>query len=463
MSKALNKKHLAALGSRIFSEANDLKRTPEALAKEIEVNIDVIHAVIEGRASIETAENIVRAMVEKYPVSLADLWVEPDDTDAGVKIIRDEDSRATSRFFDRRDRHDELTPYYEYRDTAMSRTAPFKPEWIQPIRFVSDADPDNPDVAYNNGHLMHQCTFFIGEVNFYWRRDGQAYCAEMNTGDSNYITPFVPHSFTSRNPDRPGLILAVTYGGHVRRALGDFGLIGPDGANELAGNPANNAGAFRARLDRYLAAESLDLQDLADRLLVAGIKQARINILKAGNEAPTANEAATLAKVLNLRTEDLMATPLDDESPVTICYADDTTERLYPNDNQPAYRMRELARTRRQPGLKGFDLSVLAGTGTTAEHFRHGLHQYVYNYGDVPVTIHWNESESESSGALNPGDSAYVRPMIVHSFTVSPNRSEGQLAVVRIPGMLGDAAIEEFAAFAAEGRNRVSGESKQWF
>ena len=28
--------------------------------------------------------------------------------------------------------------------------------------------PDNPDVAYNNGHLLFQATFFIGPVNFYY-------------------------------------------------------------------------------------------------------------------------------------------------------------------------------------------------------------------------------------------------------------------------------------------------------
>ena len=66
---------------------------------------------------------------------------------------------------------------------------------------------------------MHQTTFFIGPVNFYWETGGKRYCAEMNTGDSNYITPFVPHSFASRDPEQPGLIIAVTFSGLVGRAL----------------------------------------------------------------------------------------------------------------------------------------------------------------------------------------------------------------------------------------------------
>ncbi|NQU61386.1 MAG: hypothetical protein HQ512_09665 [Rhodospirillales bacterium] len=463
MNETRDKRHLAALGSRIFSEANDLKRTPEALAEEIEFDIDTIHAAIDGRSPVETAEAIIRAMADKYPVSLADLWVEPDDTESGVKIMRDEESRATLRFFDRKDRDGDLTPYYEYRDTAMSRTAPFKPEWIQPIRLVDDADPDNPDVAYNHGHLMHQCTFFIGEVNFYWRIAGQGYCTEMNTGDSNYISPFVPHSFAGRNPDRPGLILAVTYGGDVRRALGQFGLIGPNSADELAGNPTNSIGAFRARLDRYLAAESLNRQDLADRLLAGGMDRTRIDMLTGGNEVPTADETVALAKALHIRAEDLMVTPLEDEGPVTVRYAGDTPERLYPKVNNPAYRMRELARTRRQPGLKGFDLSVLSGVDTTEGQFRHSLHQYVYNYGGVPVSVLWNEGENENADIINPGDSAYIRPMVSHSFSVAPDQDEGRLVIVRIPGTLSDAVIDEFSTFAVEGRSRVAGETKQWF
>ena len=104
----------------------------------------------------------------------------------------------------------------------MSRTADFKPEWIQPIRVVKNNSSDNPDVAYNKGHFLHQCTFFIGEVNFYWEIKGIKHCVEMNTGDSNYITPFIPHSFASRNENKLGIIIAVTFGSEVSKSLNEF-------------------------------------------------------------------------------------------------------------------------------------------------------------------------------------------------------------------------------------------------
>ena len=40
--------------------------------------------------------------------------------------------------------------------------------------------------------------------------------AIMNTGDSNYGTPFRPHSFATRkNAKKNGLILALTYGNQL--------------------------------------------------------------------------------------------------------------------------------------------------------------------------------------------------------------------------------------------------------
>ena len=209
MSGQADEAYLKSLGARILGEANDLKRTPEAMAAELGISFDIVESVIAGQAGLEAARDVLNAMVESYPISLADVWFDADDTDHGVRLMTASESKASSRVFDRRDRRGNLTEYYEYRDTAMSRGAPFKPEWIAELRHVEDANPDNPDVAYNNGHFMHQTTFFIGPVNFYWESGGRRHCAELDTGDSNYVTPFVPHSFASRDPNQRGLIVAV--------------------------------------------------------------------------------------------------------------------------------------------------------------------------------------------------------------------------------------------------------------
>lgn len=455
MTKRVGSAYLRALGARILSEANDLKRTPAALAEELHLDAETVDAVIAGRAQFETARALAQAMAETYPVSLAEIWIEPDDTDNGVRLMSAAQSAASSRVFERKDRRGGLSPYYEYRDTAMSATAPFKPEWIAELRQVDDADPDNPDVAYNNGHLLHQTTFFIGPVNFYWKGPGGSHCAVLETGDSNYITPFVPHSFTSRDLERRGLIIAVTYAGEVRRALGDLGRIGSEAADRLAGD-LRCQDAFGHRLRRHLEAESLDAEGFAGRLAAAGIPERRTAALLDGG-VPTDAERAAMAEALGVRVRDLMVDPLGDDEEVVVRLSRESEPRTYPRGNDPAYRLAPLARSRHQPLLKGFDVAVLGGAGG---ELAHGLHEYVYNYGDQPVRLAWGEDRGET---LGPGDSAYVRPTVRHRFQRPAGAAPGQLAVIRVPGALTDSVLDEYAGFDPEGRSRVIEETKRWF
>ena len=60
------------------------------------------------------------------------------------------------------------SPYYLYKDTVMSKISPFRPEWIQQLKVVEDLNPENNKVKFNNGHFLHQFTYFIGPVNFYY-------------------------------------------------------------------------------------------------------------------------------------------------------------------------------------------------------------------------------------------------------------------------------------------------------
>ena len=116
------------IGARILSEANDLKRNAEALAKEIGFNHDV-ETVMSGEGPVSRGQEILRRMAESYPISLSDIWVDKDDTNE-VVICRSEESEASSRVIERKNKAGELALHYEYRDTAMSRRGPYKPEWI---------------------------------------------------------------------------------------------------------------------------------------------------------------------------------------------------------------------------------------------------------------------------------------------------------------------------------------------
>ena len=449
--------HLRALGSRVLSEANDLKRTPEALAAELGFDLATVRGVIEGRADLGTVRDLVFAMTEKYPIALGRLWIGEDDSDEGVRIMTAAQSEETSRIFERTGRDGSVGPYYEYRDTAMSRAAPFKPEWIKELRLVSDADPENQDVVYNNGHLLHQTTFFIGAVNFYWESDGRYHCAELDTGDSNYITPFVRHSFASRDPDQAGVIVAVTYSGALGVARDEFVHVDPVALGGHAGD-LRDEGAFACRLQRHLDAESLTPEDLDRELAGGSATSRRIEDICTGSANPTPQEVDAIAEVLNIRPADLMVTTMTGDEEVVVRRRRDTGARNYPMDgNAPAYQLTELARSRHQPYLKGFDVAVL---GTPAGDFRHGLHEYVYNYGGEAVELVWNGNRRAT---LSPGDSAYIRPLVSHRFSRAQGAGPGQLAVVRVPGLLTDAVLDEYAAFAPAGRERAVAETEMWF
>ncbi len=92
--------------------------------------------------------------------------------------------------------------------------------------------------------------------------------------------------------------------------------------------------------------------------------------------------------------------------------------------------------------------------------FEHSLHQYVYNYGEDAVDLIWDGGRQAT---LDPGDSAYVRPLVAHRFDRPDGVGEGHLAVIRVPGQLTDQVLDEYASFATAGRDRVAGETRRWF
>ena len=82
----------------------------------------------------------------------------------------------------------------------MSENGPFRPEWIKQLLYVENNSPHNKNIKWNKGHLLHQLTYFVGKVNFYYYDKNKKKVAIMNTGDSMFISPYVPHTFASRDP-----------------------------------------------------------------------------------------------------------------------------------------------------------------------------------------------------------------------------------------------------------------------
>ena len=107
---------LKTLGARLFSEANDIKRTRAALAKELGWNEQTIADIFSGQAEIEQTLALLSLLIQKYPLSLKDLWLDLP-LDQGCVVVEPEQSLATSRVFNRlcdaTNPNGAKSPYYE--------------------------------------------------------------------------------------------------------------------------------------------------------------------------------------------------------------------------------------------------------------------------------------------------------------------------------------------------------------
>ncbi len=440
-------------GENFRAILNDLKRRPEDAAAELGVTLPEIEEIIGGTKPLPPA--LVDKATAMWPVSPRDFYLLNDDAPTGVRIHRATDSERSSRVMSRGG-----NDYYEYRDTAMSSLSQFRPEWIKELCVVEDNDPDNAAIQWNNGHFLHQFTYFVGPVNFYYRgADGTKQVAVMNTGDSMYISPFVPHSFASRRTDdgELGVILALTYGdklgGEVRQ---EVSALGAELASGLALDFEDRRAAFGSLLRFQRHGLSLTTDELARR---ARVEPSRVAELEAGDAEPTAEELGCFAEALRVNVRDLMVPDVYEE-PVLVQQYDESPRWRYPED-APAYEIVELTAVRSMPFSKGLEINVLSD-GEPAADLQAGLHQYVYNVGTSAVRLAWQLGGELMQETLEPGDSAYLKPSLPHGY----RGAGGQLLVLRIGGRVSGDGQMELSRILAHGREnlgRVVGDSKQWY
>jgi len=445
-------------GATFRSVINDLKRNTEAAAADLGVPPEVVAGVIAGERDLPA--ELLRRAVEVWPVNERDFLPVHDDAPDGVRICRAAESAATSRVFQRGG-----VDYYEYRDTAMSRLAMFRPEWIRMLQPVSDSRPDNPAVQWNRGHFLYQFTYFVGEVSYYYEWEGRRYCVEMSTGDSVAGLPYAPHSFTYR-AGGSGLILALTYGG---RLLGDaqqeLGALGADLAQQyaLAGEPAA-AAVLREHLDDTMT-------PVARLAAESGVPRERLEDLLAGKDLPSYEELAAVARVLRVSVRDLLPVTGDERDGVCVVRGESAPAWSWPGTGPVAYQVRGLAGTRICPDSRGLELAVV-GRDPQPAMLRTGLHQYCFVIGPDPVRLRWQPAGAVPAGAvpagavreeiLHPDDSLYVKPFVPHGFTqLAAGRST--VLVLRIGGKVAGDTRREAAALGAPALRRLVRDTAQWY
>ena len=440
-------KKLIKSGKNFLGILNDIKRRPEDAARELEVSLDEINSILSGKK--ELSADIVDKATKIWPVNARDFYIIHDDCPQGIKIMRSEESKQSSRIMERAGH-----PYYEYRDTAMSKTAPFRPEWIMELCSVDDNDPRNKLVQWNNGHFLHQFTYFIGEVNFYYiDSDGEKKVAVMNTGDSMYITPFVSHSFASRNgAKQPGLILALTYGskitGDIQQELSTLLNLGQEFALDFSTVEKSTS----ALLKYFREISSLSYDEISKR---SDIPTNKIVEFESGKTTPSNIDLQNLAKALTANLRDLL--PNDKtENKVIVKHHDEGKKWFYPNQTR-AYEFVELANTTTLPYSKSFEIKI-NNVDNNELDLRAGLHQYVYNIGNNTITINWVLDGQIFSEKIHPNDSLCIKPFVEHNF-----RGEGKLLVLRIGGKIVGDSQRELSFVGKENTKRAISETMQWF
>ena len=440
-------KKLIKSGKNFLGILNDVKRRPEDAARELKVPLDEINSILSGKK--ELSADIIEKATKIWPVNARDFYVIHDDCPQGIKIMRSEESKQSSRIMERAGH-----PYYEYRDTAMSKTAPFRPEWIMELCSVDDNDPRNKLVQWNNGHFLHQFTYFIGEVNFYYiDSDGEKKVAVMNTGDSMYITPFVSHSFASRNgAKQPGLILALTYGskitGDIQQELSTLLNLGQEFALDFSTVEKSTS----ALLKYFREISSLSYDEISKR---ADIPTNKIVEFESGKTTPSNIDLQNLAKALTANLRDLL--PNDKtENKVIVKHHDEGKKWFYPNQTR-AYEFVELANTTILPYSKSFEIKI-NNVDNNELDLRAGLHQYVYNIGNNTITINWILDGQIFSEKIHPNDSLCIKPFVEHNF-----RGEGKLLVLRIGGKIVGDSQRELSFVGKENTKRAISETMQWF
>ncbi|MFJ9774022.1 hypothetical protein ACIRVF_22750 [Kitasatospora sp. NPDC101157] len=440
-------------GALLRSAANDLKRNTEAAAGDLGLSVEEYLEYAAGRRDFPM--ELGRRAAAVWPMNERDLVPVRNDCPDGVRIHRVADSVASSRTFQRGG-----IDYYEYRDTAMSRLASFRPEWIKMLSVVDDDDPRNPNVHWNNGHLLYQFTYFVGPVNYYYRWAGEDHVLRMNTGDSIWGLPFSPHTFTSRDADQDAYILALTYGGELMGdAQHELAALGPESAEQFAVDATDPRTAHAAVLRAALSAAAFPAEQLAAE---AGLAEARVQELLDGLDVPDHQETDAMAAALRVSPRDLLPVLADTRDGVSHRPVSESRQWCYPSPDQPSYRIRELAGSRLHPHSRALELTPCGVTDPAP--LRTYQHQYLYNVGTGAVRMAWQYGGKSFETVLEPGDSAYVMPFVETTYAQQePEEGRGRVLALRIGGRVTAEARAALGAMYPGGLSRYLNEDRQWY
>ena len=447
---------LSKLGLRVIEEANNLKRTKKALAEELNIKPSYLEKIINGKCNLKEKQDFIKMMLKKYPIDKTKLENLESEPFHSFTILDKNTSKNSARIFKRKNSLGKINDYYEYRDTAMNKYSPIYPEWIKPLVIVNNNNPRNRLVCYNKGHLLHQFTFFIGEVNFYWKDDLGYHCKVMNTGDSNYIPPFVPHSFSSRNKNKLGLIIAVTFADILRFSRSKFTNYTKKNIEEFSGKKNSKFSYFYLFIKDFINKNFLDENSLIEKMLLNGINKNTAKNIINGKKTPSNQHINKLSKVFSIPYSKLKTMIANETSKViNKNFALSSKKRIF--KDKISFNVWYLAKSNYDNFLNTFIMEVDAET-KKYEVF-HQMHEYVFNYSESEIIL----KISNKMYVLKPEESAIINPHIKHYFYTKENVKSARLLIIRVGEEFSQDFIHMYAGLSESSRRRIFEEVSQWF
>jgi len=432
----IDKNTLKKYGVLVQTTMNDLKRTVPVISNEIGIDAAVLESVLDGSiANVQTIDHLISKLKQTYPVNARHITLTRDTSKGGMWHMTKHQSDISARIFNRTNVNGETKPYYKYMDTATSALAPFKPELIEILTVVADNKAMNPLVVMNKGHLLTQQTFFIGPVNFYCTVQGVRYCKPMTTGDSCLITPYVPHSFTKRDPDAYAAIVAVTFSGNARDVLPELMHLDAEKCLLQAGNARSAKNTRQQRIIRYAELRGLTPANVKEHIADAMHYDCNVDSIPPSIRLQQENDA--ISDLLNVPESTFQMRPLVKDNEVT--YAS--------RSSAPHQEKVALASARHIPDTGGYDWHF-----SLEREFEAGFFSYVYNYG-APA-VFFNDVLIASGGSL------VIKPFTHVRLTAA---GDAKIVVVHVGGWVSEQLLNEMSTFAMEGRRKITSTSTKWW
>lgn len=180
-----------------------------------------------------------------------------------------------------------------------------------------------------------------------------------------------------------------------------------------------------------------------------------LNSFENGTNIPSFSELKRIAQSMTINIRDLL--PNDKtENKVIVMHNEEGKTWDYP-ENTNSYNFRELASTTALPFSKAFEIKVMNSKNLELD-LESGLHQYVYNVGDSPVTLNWKFGDQNYDELINPNDSLYLKPFVKHNFC-----GNAKLLILRIGGKIAGDSQRELSIVGKKNAERAISETMQWF